>query len=293
MKMSRIGWIGCAGGLVYAQASFALDTGEYLAVFEIVPPWFLNIALLSVLVFWLWWRLHAKIALPHAYLYKLDDKHKSRFDITSDVCGIGRNPGNQIRLLSKSISRFHAELIRDKKGNITIIDISSKNGLRVGSRVVGSCVLNEGDIIQVGNVRFKFSWQLENPESGQTTETIIDNVSARWDDARRRGQRAAINLKVQLYNDELGWINGTTREVGPNGAFVLIRHGSLSLGMRVDVIFPIFDDSHQRLLRLSGEIVRTEDDGVAIRITDQNLVSRRLLQKTVEAVVSQPESKAA
>ncbi|MET9320654.1 DUF1707 and FHA domain-containing protein [Streptomyces sp. NPDC003038] len=71
--------------------------------------------------------------------------------------GIGRDPGNGLRLTHETVSRAHAELIL-RDGVWVLKDLGSTNGTTVnGRRVTGSAVVRDGDQISFGKVSFRLS----------------------------------------------------------------------------------------------------------------------------------------
>lgn len=290
MRVSRNGsvkWVGAAG-IAYAGSCLAQglngapDPGfpDSTGIIQGMPTWGTLGSGLFALVLWLGWRVLSKPSAPQAYLYRLDDPHRQGFVLKNNVCRIGRSPDNDIQLNHKSISRYHAELVRGRNGAYTILDFSSKNGVRVGLRSVRSCVLREGDIIEIAGVRFRFTRQAMDSSVQYATETVQD-ASARWD-AHRRGPRFECDLKVRLYNADAGWINAKVKDASSDGLYIRTRSKALPERARADVVFPVFDERHQRLLRLCANVVRVEKNGIALRITDNDGHSRKMLRSLIE-----------
>ncbi|MBD2834508.1 DUF1707 and FHA domain-containing protein [[Kitasatospora] papulosa] len=77
--------------------------------------------------------------------------------------GIGRDPGNGLRLSHETVSRMHAELTAH--GSRWILrDLGSTNGTCVnGQRVVGSVVVREGDQVSFGRMTFRLTASLPVP----------------------------------------------------------------------------------------------------------------------------------
>jgi len=69
---------------------------------------------------------------------------------------LGRGTQVDIRIRHQSISRRHARLSSDAHG-ILIEDLDSKNGLRVNEKNVEQHRLQHGDVIAIGQVRFRFT----------------------------------------------------------------------------------------------------------------------------------------
>jgi diguanylate cyclase (GGDEF)-like protein len=71
---------------------------------------------------------------------------------------VGRSPEAGIRIDDHSVSREHARVHVADDGSTVLTDLGSTNGTLVNGRRVESCVLSEGDKIQVGtSTVFRFS----------------------------------------------------------------------------------------------------------------------------------------
>ncbi len=112
---------------------------------------------------------------PYAYLV-LQDETKRRYPITRTTWRIGRSKDNELSLDDNSISRRHAEIHRSQGDDFTIIDLDSLNGVFVNNEKVKIQSLKEGDIVEVGDVNFRFSlhsaeYPLEESTVMQKTKT--------------------------------------------------------------------------------------------------------------------------
>lgn len=72
------------------------------------------------------------------------------FDIT-DRLVIGRDPSCDVTLQDASVSRRHAEITRGPTGEISVSDLSSRNGVFVNGAPTERLALNLGDRIQLGS----------------------------------------------------------------------------------------------------------------------------------------------
>lgn len=78
-----------------------------------------------------------------------------RFPLFKNRLTIGRTADNDIQLKTSYISRRHAVLLTE--GDATrVIDWGSKNGVYVNSERVKECFLSNGDIVAVGNAKFRY-----------------------------------------------------------------------------------------------------------------------------------------
>ena len=75
---------------------------------------------------------------------------------------LGRDPRNTLCLDESGVSRTHA-VIKQQSQGVTVRDMGSKNGTFVNRDPVQECVLQDGDMIQIGNTTLKFLSQ-DSPE---------------------------------------------------------------------------------------------------------------------------------
>jgi EAL domain-containing protein (putative c-di-GMP-specific phosphodiesterase class I) len=71
--------------------------------------------------------------------------------------GIGRDEDNGLVLVASGVSRKHASLALDREsGQLVLTDLGSTNGSFVNrSRLEGTCLLAEGDIVHIGSAEFR------------------------------------------------------------------------------------------------------------------------------------------
>lgn len=75
---------------------------------------------------------------------------------------IGRAEDSDIIIDHRSVSSHHAKLVRDANGAYQIVDLESKNGLRIGGEKYTNVYLKRGDIVELGHVKFRFVEPGEN-----------------------------------------------------------------------------------------------------------------------------------
>ena len=91
------------------------------------------------------------------------DDQVLRFPLFKDRLTIGRTKDNDIQLAAAYISRRHAVIQTDE--DITrVIDWGSKNGIYVNGDKVDEHFLRHGDIVTIGNARFRYE-ELKKRES--------------------------------------------------------------------------------------------------------------------------------
>jgi hypothetical protein len=91
-----------------------------------------------------------------AYLV-MQDAGASRMSITQTATRIGRRGDNDIVFSNDSVSGHHAEIHMSREGSFTITDLGSGNGVIVNGNRVAQSGLREGDLIELGEVRFRFT----------------------------------------------------------------------------------------------------------------------------------------
>ena len=77
------------------------------------------------------------------------------YELGCDEVLIGRHASADIRLPDLSVSRYHA-MLTISEGKWSIRDMGSKSGLFINGAMVRTAVLNENDVITLGNRRLIF-----------------------------------------------------------------------------------------------------------------------------------------
>lgn len=78
-----------------------------------------------------------------------------RFPLFKDRLTIGRTKDNDIQLKAASVSRRHAVIQTDGE-QTRIVDWDSKNGIQVNSEKVSEQILAHGDVVMIGDARFRY-----------------------------------------------------------------------------------------------------------------------------------------
>jgi chromosome segregation ATPase len=85
---------------------------------------------------------------------------------------IGRASTCELQVDSSSVSRHHALVVVGPR-EVSIEDLNSTNGVIINSRKVTRHVLNEGDIITLGDIVFKFATRPEGGPSGAPAQAEL------------------------------------------------------------------------------------------------------------------------
>jgi len=119
----------------------------------------------------------------YAWLEIADDAsgNPRRYPIRSAETKIGRYRGNDVALHDSAISRYHAEIHFTDDGRFVISDMGSKNGLTINDKEVLEQRLENGDIIEIGDVRLRFvipDELAEDLEDTQMFRTLLPGATA-------------------------------------------------------------------------------------------------------------------
>lgn len=95
-----------------------------------------------------------------AYL-QIEDDPGTRIPIRANGVRLGRHSDNDIRFSERSVHRYHALLMRDPESQRYVItdvsrDQARSNGVVVNSEIVKRAELAHGDLVELGEVRFRF-----------------------------------------------------------------------------------------------------------------------------------------
>ncbi len=83
-------------------------------------------------------------------------RHVQDLEIVDTRVMIGRDPDNDIVLLSEFISRHHAQISMDLDGRYWIKDLNSTNGIFLNNRRSHGAQLHDGDIVSLGHHTIAF-----------------------------------------------------------------------------------------------------------------------------------------
>jgi pSer/pThr/pTyr-binding forkhead associated (FHA) protein len=80
----------------------------------------------------------------------------SRFALDKDVVQAGRHPDSDIFLDDITVSRRHADVVREADGTYSVRDAGSLNGTYLNRERVESAHLADGDELQIGTFKLVF-----------------------------------------------------------------------------------------------------------------------------------------
>lgn len=101
------------------------------------------------------------------------------YEVVSSKLTIGRSDENHVVIPSESVSRLHATIERRGDGSYEIQDHGSKNGVIVNGQRILNTIVEDGDLIQIGNFSFRFVRGLATADRSRSLSL------------RREGEKAA------------------------------------------------------------------------------------------------------
>lgn len=120
----------------------------------------------------------------------------AEFALDRDRMTIGRAEDAGISVNHNSVSRLHCEVHALGDGRFEIVDKGSSNGVRVNGADLRRGIIEPGDLIELGDVRFKFvgAGQIFRPAEGQPFAVIADRATGTA--LRGRGSYRALPIAV-------------------------------------------------------------------------------------------------
>lgn len=84
------------------------------------------------------------------------DAKSTRIGIDATSVRIGRHPDNDVQLENLTVHRHHAVLHQTPSSRFAIRDLDTRNGIKVNGQPCRQHELTDGDLIELGEVRFRF-----------------------------------------------------------------------------------------------------------------------------------------
>ncbi|MGA8259144.1 MAG: FHA domain-containing protein [Arenicellales bacterium] len=220
---------------------------------------------------------------PQAYLYRRDGRRVVKHGLDRSVIRIGRHPDNEIQLHDRSVSRFHAQIIDKQNGSFLIRDLDSKNGVRIFYRRITSSVLTDGDVLFIGKVGMRFIHYPADYATVPDTVELETGMSRRLIRRQRRVERFGAGRPVRFYTDAAGWVTGTARDISEEGIFIETPR-RLPVRMPLDIV--IKGDHNGQWFKLAGDVVRSDDSGIAVNFTDVDRATKTDLYQMSKAAAT-------
>ena len=91
---------------------------------------------------------------------------------------IGRAGNNDFTLTDHSVSRLHAEVRGNQLGGVTLHDLRSLNGVFVNDTRIEAVELSDGDVLDIGDVRMRFTLHDESHAAQEATVMVRTRTPA-------------------------------------------------------------------------------------------------------------------
>lgn len=116
---------------------------------------------------------------------------------------LGRGPEVDIDIDDTSVSRRHCEVVALGGGHFEVVDLASGNGVVLNRTRIERAILESGDMLTLGTVRFRFVPLGEHFVVPQQTRTLPDRRPRRpW----RHGLPYAIFIAVVIVGAAFAWM---------------------------------------------------------------------------------------
>jgi pSer/pThr/pTyr-binding forkhead associated (FHA) protein len=166
---------------------------------------------------------------PNRFVMLAGPSPGAEFPLDRERLTIGRAEDANISINHNSVSRLHCEVHALGDGRFEIVDKGSSNGVRVNGADLRRGIVEPGDIIELGDVRFKFvgAGQIFRPTESQQLAVLNDRAAAEL----VRARRGATALPIAVF--------GVVVVAGAVGAWVYARpHAPTVAAATVEVISP-------------------------------------------------------
>lgn len=116
----------------------------------------------------------------------------TEFPLTDERMTIGRAEDASISINHNSVSRLHCEVHALGDGRFEIVDKGSSNGVRVNASDLRRGIIEPGDVIELGDVKFKFigAGQVFRATESQQLALLNDRAAADIVKGTKRGGNA-------------------------------------------------------------------------------------------------------
>jgi pSer/pThr/pTyr-binding forkhead associated (FHA) protein len=137
----------------------------------------------------------------------------AEFPLVEERMTVGRAEDASVSINHNSVSRLHCEVHALGDGRFEIVDKGSSNGVRVNAAELRRGIVEPGDVIELGDVKFKFigAGQIFRPTESQQLAVLNDRAAGEI----VRGKRGATALPLAIF--------GVVVVAGAIGAWVYTR----------------------------------------------------------------------
>lgn len=137
-------------------------------------------------------RAAALLDRPHRFVMLAGPTPGTEYPLDTERMTIGRAEDASISINHNSVSRLHCEVHALGDGRFEIVDKGSSNGVRVNGSDLRRGIVEPGDVIELGDVKFKFiaAGQIFRPTESQQLALLSDRAAADLVASKRRANTA-------------------------------------------------------------------------------------------------------
>lgn len=117
-----------------------------------------------------------------------EDGVEQEFPLNQQTVRLGRDRTNDVCLSDKSVSRYHASVVKVLE-KYFLQDEASTNGTRLNGEGIKKQILKNGDVIEIGNYRLRFFDGMEGREDDDLDKTVVIAPAAATDQDPLQHQR--------------------------------------------------------------------------------------------------------
>jgi len=138
--------------------------------------------------------LETLLSQPNRLIMLAGPTPGAEFPLTGERLTIGRAEEATISVNHNSVSRLHCEVHALGEGRFEIVDKGSSNGVRLNGADLRRGIIEAGDIIELGDVKFKFVGQGQIFRAGATESQQLAAISHRTASSITGGERRRASL---------------------------------------------------------------------------------------------------
>jgi pSer/pThr/pTyr-binding forkhead associated (FHA) protein len=219
------------------------------------------------------YRPHTLTERPNRLVMLVGPTPGIEFPLDKERMSIGRAEDASISVNHNSVSRLHCEIHALGDGRFEIVDKASSNGVRVNGVELRRSIIEAGDVIELGDVRFKFVGAgqvfVPGPNESQQLTAISDREAELATPAKRGtaaylvpmmaagvvGAMIIVGIVFLLQRKAPPDIRGTTIEPAADGDTQLVNDAKRICGTATSTA----DECDAAVQRLSGVQPATRD----------------------------------
>src|SRR4051794_39120649 len=149
------------------------------------------------------------------YLYISSNGSSRRVDVGEEPVTIGRQIANMIVIEDTEASRFHC-VVEKVAAGYRVRDLGSRNGTKVGGKIVKVALLDDGDVITIGKTEMKLVLSESSAPAARSAGKQRHAASSSSSGARGSSSVTQMGKPAYPMNTDDGVEDGNSLEFGPS-----------------------------------------------------------------------------